>query len=393
MYIIFGYASYPLLKEKSNNTLIDMTQKKIKNIALGGGGFYGYAHVGALKALSELENYSDYFDVDTIKGVSVGSMVAALYSVGYSADELTKILYEMDFDKLIRDTNFAYFKLWRQYGMYEANKLEEEIEKLIRNKTNIKFCTFNQIDMNLIILATNLNYQRLRSFNRESTPLMPISKAVRLSIGYPPVMTPVIFEGDLYGDGGEFMNYPISTCDNLDETIGITFASYNENSNGTLINRVPIDGIVDYITTLGTTMSRAAYVSQITDACLNRSIVIHITEHINSMQFKLTTEQKKFIYNCGTTAVSTQINKILGTNTNQSAINTSVINASLTNISLTNTSLTNTSLINIDNTNTSITNIDNTNTFITNIDNRNISITNIDNTNTSVINSDNTNIS
>ncbi|XWV24656.1 putative patatin-like phospholipase [Tupanvirus deep ocean] len=291
-------------------------KKKIENLGLAGGGFFGIGQVAVLK---ELEKYKEHFDIKRIRGVSVGSMVAALYAVGYSGDELTKILFEIDFDKLIKDTYFAYFKLYERYGMYEANKLEEEIEKYIRIKTNIKLCTFCQIDKDLTIISTNLNYQCPRFFNRENTPDMPISKAVRMSIGYPLIMTPVLYEGDLYGDGGEFLNYPITTFDDMDKTLGITFAAHNENTNGTLKNRIPINDVYDYIKSIGTTLSRATYVSQITEKYLKRSIVIHITEDINSMQFNLTNEQKKIIYECGTKAVQEQIGQILGLDNDHNA--------------------------------------------------------------------------
>lgn len=282
---------------------------KIKNIALCGGGFFGYAEIGVLK---ELENYAEYFDIKNIRGVSVGSIVASLYAVGYNADELAKILFELDFDALIKDsTHFIYFKLYEKYGMYEANKLEEEVEKYIRTKTNIRQCTFCQIEKNLTIISTNLNYQCPRFFSKETSPNIPISKAVRMSIGYPLIMTPVLFEGDLYGDGGEFINYPITTFNNLDETLGITFAAYNENNDGTLNARMPINDIYDYFRSLALTMSRATYISQITDKYLQRSIIVHITQNINSMQFNLTSEQKNFIYQCGITATKEQIGKIL----------------------------------------------------------------------------------
>lgn len=301
-------------------------RKKIRCLTLAGGGFYGYAHVGALK---ELEKYKEYFEINDIRGVSVGSIVATLYAVGYTPDELTQILFDMDFDKLIRDNKFPYFKLLEKYGLYEAKKLEEEIERLIRIKTNIGYCTFSQIKINLTIFSTNLNYQCPRAFNRDNTPRMALSKAVRLSIGYPIIMVPVLFEGDFYGDGGEFMNYPITlspngagyagssdsgiiTIKNLDETIGITFAAHNEHRNGMLKNRIEINDISDYAKSLGVTMSRAAYVSQVTDEYWKRTIVIHITNDINSMQFNLTKEQKEFIYQCGVDAVREQASEILG---------------------------------------------------------------------------------
>jgi len=271
------------------------------------------AHIGAIK---ELEKYSEYFDIKDIRGVSVGSMVGALYAVGYNADELTKIMFELDFDKLIKDSYFAYVRLYEKYGMYEAKKLEDEMERLIATKTNIKYCTFCQIEKNLTIIATNLNYQKPVFLNRKNTPDLPISKAIRMSISYPLIMTPVEYEGDMYGDGGEFINYPISTFRNLDETLGITFAAHNENSNGTLKSRINITDIYSYVKSVAHTLSRANYISQITEKYLNRSIIIHIKENVSSMQFNLTPEQKKNIYQCGIDAVREQIGKILGLSDN-----------------------------------------------------------------------------
>lgn len=280
----------------------------IKNLGFAGGGFYGIALVAALK---ELELHREYFKIEKVSGVSVGSMIAALYSVGYTADELTKVMCELDFDGLIRDNYFTYYNLYVKYGMYDAIGLENKIEQLIREKTHIKNCTFRQIKIDLTIISTNLNYQSARFFNKEFSPEVPISKAVRMSIGYPMIIAPVLFEGDLYGDGGEFMNYPITIYDNLDETLGITFASHNENNDGTLKHRIEINDIYDYIKSVGSTITRATYVSQITPNYLNRSIVINISEKISSMQFNLTTEQKENIYKCGIESTREQIQRIL----------------------------------------------------------------------------------
>ena len=285
-------------------------RKKIKNLALCGGGFYGYAELGALK---ELEKYKEYFDIQTIKGVSVGSIVAVLYAIGYTIDELIKILFETDFDNLIKDKYFPRIHLYSNYGMHDANELENEIERLISVKTNIRLCTFSQIRKDLTIIATNLNYQCPKFFNKENTPNVAISKAVRCSISFPFIMTPVLFEGDLYIDGGAYINYPITTFKDqeLDETIGITFSTYNENLDRSLKEKYPINDVYDYFISLGQTMTRSAYLAQITDRHFQRSLVIKISENISSMQFRLTEEQKKYIYQCGIDAVKNQISKIL----------------------------------------------------------------------------------
>lgn len=52
-------------------------------LCLSGGGVKGAAHIGALKAFEEANIEFNY-----ISGTSSGSIVAALYAVGYSSDEI-----------------------------------------------------------------------------------------------------------------------------------------------------------------------------------------------------------------------------------------------------------------------------------------------------------------
>lgn len=263
----------------------------IDSLGLAGGGFYGIAHIAVLSQMN--------IKFKHIKGVSVGALVAALYAVGYNPEELKTIVFELDFDKLIKDNYFAYYHLYNEYGMYTAGALEQKIEELISSKTLIKNCTFDQIDIDLTIISTNLNYQRAEFFNRKTSPKLAISKAVRMSIGYPGVITPVMYKGDLYGDGGEFINYPISTFDDMSRTIGITFAAHNENKDGTLNTRTEINNILDYLVSVASCLSRSAYLSQMKPEHMARSIVVHIRKNITSMQFNLSLEQKQYIYDCG----------------------------------------------------------------------------------------------
>jgi len=286
-----------------------MNNTKIKNLALGGGGIFGYAEMGAL---SELLKYKDHLDLTSISGTSVGSIVATLYAIGYSIDELNAIIFDMNFDTLIRDNSIPYINLYEKFGMYEAKKLEDEIERLIMNKMNIKQCTFSQIEMNLTVVATNISHQKAVFFNKTTYPKMVVSKAIRMSISYPIVMMPVLFEDDYWGDGGEFVNYPIINFPPNEETIGITFAAHNENRDGTLKSKVFIKNVIDYFKSVATTMSRSAYISQLTPEYLGRSIVVQITDDISSTQFNITTEQKKNMYHCGVIAVQEQIGRILG---------------------------------------------------------------------------------
>lgn len=58
-----------------------MTQKR--DLVLGAGGIKGYGHIGALQAIREFG-----VDIGTVTGVSVGAGVAALYTNGYSPEQI-----------------------------------------------------------------------------------------------------------------------------------------------------------------------------------------------------------------------------------------------------------------------------------------------------------------
>ena len=58
-------------------------QRKKVGLVLSGGGAKGMAHIGILKKLEEINLYPDY-----ITGTSMGSIIGALYSIGYTIEEL-----------------------------------------------------------------------------------------------------------------------------------------------------------------------------------------------------------------------------------------------------------------------------------------------------------------
>ena len=95
--------------------IINTNTPIITNLGLAGGGFFGFAHIAAIK---ELEMYKDIINIQHVSGVSVGSMIAALYAVGYTADELKTIIFELDFNYLICDTNYylTYYKIYEKFG-------------------------------------------------------------------------------------------------------------------------------------------------------------------------------------------------------------------------------------------------------------------------------------
>lgn len=205
-------------------------------ICFAGGGIKGVAHVGALKALEE-ENIK----FDFISGTSSGSIVAALYAIGYSSDEIYEI-----FKKYNKKINYFelknIFKLI--YGIIIKRKIiitglnsGIKIEKLINQECSKKNVNnINQVNKKLLIPSVNLCNGKVVIFssikNRGSysdkivyNTDMNLGKAVRASCSYPGVFEPMPFEKEYLIDGGIRENVPWKELkeNGADKVISIVF--------------------------------------------------------------------------------------------------------------------------------------------------------------------------
>lgn len=61
-------------------------------LVLSGGGAKGIAHIGLIKALEE-----NNIPIDYVAGTSMGAIVAAFYAMGYTPDEMLKLIKSKEF--------------------------------------------------------------------------------------------------------------------------------------------------------------------------------------------------------------------------------------------------------------------------------------------------------
>ena len=80
------------------------------------------AHVGVLKVLEEVGLEPDY-----ITGTSMGSIMGGLYSVGYSAEEIGKIIETVDWSKVLTNEIPSDLVLMRRKHEYKRFILEMPI--------------------------------------------------------------------------------------------------------------------------------------------------------------------------------------------------------------------------------------------------------------------------
>src|ERR1051326_2590553 len=79
-------------------------------LVLSGGGAAGLTHIGVLKALEE-----NQIPVDYIAGTSVGAIIGAYYSIGYSPAEIEQIVKADFFQSVTRgDVPVKYSYLIKQ---------------------------------------------------------------------------------------------------------------------------------------------------------------------------------------------------------------------------------------------------------------------------------------
>ena len=199
-----------------NDTLV---QKDLKiGLVLSGGGAKGFAHVGVLKVLEEAGVRIDY-----IGGTSMGAIIGALYSSGYSALELDSIVRAHDFNDLMQD------RLPRDAkSIYQKENTEKYALSLpIINKT-VGFPTALSKGQNVFNLLTKLteHVSEIDDFSKLPIPFYCIAtnletgaqellesgflpEAIRASGAFPSLLDPVEIDGKLLTDGAVANNFPV----------------------------------------------------------------------------------------------------------------------------------------------------------------------------------------
>lgn len=226
-------------------------QQKV-GLVLSGGGAKGLAHIGVIRALEE-----EHIPIDYVCGTSMGSIIAGLYAAGYSPDEMEEIFFSDDFEYwLSGKIQERYKPYYRQRDNDESlininldveNKFKASIPMSLVNPiqmdyafmqifaSSTKVCNgmFDSLMVPFFCVATDVD-DNMASIRRKGD----LGLAIRASMTFPFVFSPIKLDGKTMCDGGVYNNFPAQEMldfNNPDMILGVKVAgNYDPPQEGDL---------------------------------------------------------------------------------------------------------------------------------------------------------------
>ena len=220
-------------------------------LALSGGGIRGAVHIGVLKAFEE-----NNIKIDIIGGTSSGSLVAALYAMGYSPIHIYELFKR--YGKEI--TNVGASSIINGVGGYIVNKklnisgisdgkaIEELYNEFASRKNIFKM---SDIKMPIVIPAidigdgkeyvfTNKKSKKANKIYDKYITDIPIGSAVRASSSFPGVFCPYEYKKHIFLDGGTINNIPVDEvfAQGADRVITVKFEPIKINNQSNVMDIV-----------------------------------------------------------------------------------------------------------------------------------------------------------
>lgn len=205
-------------------------------LVLSGGGAKGFAHIGVLKVLEEVDMPIDY-----ITGTSMGSVVGGLYAIGYRSDNLQDIVTDTNWNRLFEDTRARRHipveeKLWEgkfqvtlpiheegmrlPSGVVGGHQISKLLSRLTWEVHDIE--DFNEFPIPFAAIATDIETGEAVELNSGF-----LAEAMRASIAIPSIFTPIRIDDRYLVDGGLVRNLPVQDVIDLgaDYVLGVNVST------------------------------------------------------------------------------------------------------------------------------------------------------------------------
>jgi NTE family protein len=202
-FVFIGCAQVEGPHERPSKPAEAQKRKKVA-LVLGGGGARGFAHVGVIR---ELE--ASKIPIDLIVGVSVGSLIGALYADSGDSFDLEWKAFKIEKKEIF---DFTFLNITNSLARGEAIKAYLDRHLKVKN--------IEQLKIPLAIVAVDL-----KTGQRELITSGSIRDAVRASTSVPGIFEPVPYKGKLLVDGGVLGNLPdVARSLGADFVIGVNIS-------------------------------------------------------------------------------------------------------------------------------------------------------------------------
>ena len=206
-------------------------------LVLSGGGAHGIAHIGVIKVMEEAGLRPDF-----ITGVSMGSIIGGMYSLGYSADSLQKIFEKINWKQLLSNkipenkiiflekshfSNSAISlpltsrKVTLPSGLINGQQVENTLNFYAWPAADIN--DFSKLPIPFLCVGTDIiTYKKIDL----KTGYLP--DAIRASFSVPSIFTPLKIDTLLLLDGGLIRNFAASEARDMGADIIIgSYVGFN----------------------------------------------------------------------------------------------------------------------------------------------------------------------
>lgn len=191
-------------------------------LVLSGGGAKGIAHIGVIKALEEND-----IPIDFVAGTSMGAIVGALYSMGYTPEQMMDLITSREFgywstgtidprldyyfNKPVPSPALFNFNIGRTdsasavlASLISPLPMNFEFMRLFSPYTAACEADFDKLMVPFRCVASDAAAKRKVVLSRGD-----LGRSVRASMSFPGVFQPTEVDGRLLYDGGIYDNFPL----------------------------------------------------------------------------------------------------------------------------------------------------------------------------------------
>lgn len=209
-----------------------------KHIVLPGGGPHGLTDMGILFYCIR-NKIIDLNNIESFYGTSAGGILCLLLCMQNDCDTYEDYIINCMMDKIFYVDPDNLVNIFQCKGLINENCFRDYLKPFFdSNNINIDITLKEYYDItkkNLYLYATRVQDISVVEFSHLNFPNMKLLDALHASCAIPGAFSPVVYNNEMYIDGGVMSNYPLEEClskDNVipEEVIGVKHVVPNSNT-------------------------------------------------------------------------------------------------------------------------------------------------------------------